>query len=709
VITAYAGTGEARTPEATDPLEAQFGTARGLARTPTGQMYIADTATNRIMHVDTNGETTTFAGDGAPATWGGDGGAALDASFASAKGAAVDSKGTTYVVEEQRVRAIGRDGTVRTFAGSGKVGSGGDFGLATAAPLDTPGSVVVDSEDNVYFTEMANHVLRKVGADGMITTVAGNGSPGFSGDGGAATSAQLSAPLGLAIDENDNIYVADLGNNRVRKIAPGGTITTVAGNGTPGFSGDSGAATSAQLHQPIDVTWDRGTDALYIADVSNHRVRKVVVGTITTVAGNGSIGNTGDGGPATSATLPPLFGVSANHVNGSVYISGTNRLRELKANGDIDAFAGDAGDAAGFGGDGGSYRDPSVRFDLIGKPLVTTWGTTDGDLASVIVPDQGNNRLRLIALDADLITTIAGTGDLATWGGDGGAATDAQLSGPTGLALDGDGDIVFSDTGSHRIRKIDTASGIITTIAGDGTPCSGFCVDGNAPLRSQFETPLGLAIASIDIPGVFTGDVIFVADAEAHVVRVVYDELEVGTLAGTGMAGFSGDGSDAVAAELNFPYAVALADADYGDPNWKLAIADAQNNRVRVVDADTKINTVAGDGSAANTGDGGAATAAGVVAPISVAYNADGDLFVGGWLGAPSIRRVDHATGHISTVAGGSDPGFAGDKGGAPGGRLVTPAALAVDALGDLFFVDGGHIGGDEYLGAGRVRRVRHP
>jgi sugar lactone lactonase YvrE len=223
---------------------------------------------------------------------------------------AVDSVGNVYIADlgNKRIRKVS-GGTITTIAGNGAAGFSGDGGPATSASLSAPYGVALDSTGSLYTADNDNNRIRKV-SGGTITTVAGNGNLGFSGDGGPATSASLAQPEGLAVDSSGNLYIADTRNHRIRKLS-GGTITTIAGNGTPGFSGDGGPATSASLYNPGGVAVDSAGN-LYIADSNNNRIRKVSGGTITTVAGNGNAGFSGDGGPATSASLNYPIGIAVD-------------------------------------------------------------------------------------------------------------------------------------------------------------------------------------------------------------------------------------------------------------------------------------------------------------------------------------------------------------------------------------------------------------
>ena len=302
-----------------------------------GNLYIADTSNNVIREVSAaTGTITTVAGDGT-AGYSGDNGAATAAELDGPVGVAVDGVGNLYIadVQNNRIREVNAGtGIITTVAGDGGAIFSGDGGPATSAELSFPYGVAVDAAGNLYIADNSNQRIREVSAaTGFITTVAGKATPGYSGDGGAATSAELFSPYGVAVDGAGNLYIADVLNNRIREINAGsGIITTVAGNGTSGFSGDGGAATSAELHEPFGVVVDAAGD-LYITDTGNYRIRKVSAGTgiITTVAGNGTLGYSGDGGSATSAELSSAYGIALDSL-GNLYIADVfnNRIREVE-------------------------------------------------------------------------------------------------------------------------------------------------------------------------------------------------------------------------------------------------------------------------------------------------------------------------------------------------------------------------------------------
>jgi Ricin-type beta-trefoil lectin domain-like/NHL repeat len=273
---------------------------------------------------------TTVAGTGTAGDKGDDG-LAIAAQLNKPREMAVDSAGSLYIAdcENHRVRKVTRDGVITTVAGTGTPGDKGDDGQAIAAQLNKPYGVAVDSTGSLYITEWKNHRVRKVTGDGVITTVAGTGTPGDKGDDGQATDAQLNNPLEVAVDNAGSLYIADSENHRVRKVTRDGVITTVAGTGTPGDKGDDGPAIAAQLNTPTGVAVD-STGSLYITDWKNHRVRKVTWdGVITTVAGTTTAGYNGDNIQATSAQLKSPAGVAVDSA-GSLYITDDNqRVRKV--------------------------------------------------------------------------------------------------------------------------------------------------------------------------------------------------------------------------------------------------------------------------------------------------------------------------------------------------------------------------------------------
>lgn len=306
-----------------------------------GNLYIPDYNNHVIRKVDTAGIITTVAGiPGVEASIfvpSGDGGPATSGTLRYPTSVAFDSEGNMYITEVgyERVRKVDTNGIITTVAGSstGAPGYSGDGGPATAALLRGPMDVAADSAGNIYIAEIFNHVIRKVDhATGNISTVAGTGADGFSGDGGPANMAQLNTPYSIDFDDSGNLYIADRNNNRVRKVDSSGNISTVAGTGASGYSGDGGPATSAAMSQPMGLTVD-DDGTLYVVEMNNHVVRKIsTAGIITTIAGTGAFGDSGDGGPATSAQLRVPLGVDLDH-NGNLYVSdyGNYKIKKLEA------------------------------------------------------------------------------------------------------------------------------------------------------------------------------------------------------------------------------------------------------------------------------------------------------------------------------------------------------------------------------------------
>ena len=371
---------------------------RGLAVDASGIVYFTDITDFRVYKVDASGALTTIAGLGV-GDYSGDGGPATKVKLEFPRNVAVDGMGNVYIQDFSRIRKVDASGIVDTIAGGGEKGFGGDGVPAAGTFLDQPRGVAVDAAGNIFIAEWGSHRIRKVDSLGVIHTIAGTGEPGFSGDGGPATSAMLAFPLGVAVDTAGNVYIADALNHRIRRIDILGVIETIAGSGdgvseenfTGDYGGDSGPATGALLARPDDIAVDNMGN-VYIADSFNHRIRKVdASGIIDTIAGTGERGFGGDGGPATSALLTFPQGVATDSA-GNIYIA-----------------------------------------------------------------DAENNRIRVVD-STGVIRTIAGTGGIGFdgrgFGGDGGPATSALLASPSGVALDGAGNVFIADVTNHRIRKL---------------------------------------------------------------------------------------------------------------------------------------------------------------------------------------------------------------------------------------------------------------
>jgi hypothetical protein len=332
---------------------------------------------------------TTIAGTGVGA-FSGDGGPATAAEIKLPGGLTSDASGNVYISDwgNARIRKINTSGIISTIAGNGTPGHSGDGGLATAATINGPGQIFVTAAGNIYFSEAQNNIIRKIDASGIISTIAGTGGTGYSGDGGPATDATFNTPIGIAFDAAGNLYIGDFYNNCVRKVNTSGIISTYAGTGTGGYSGDSGPATAAQLYHTDYLITDVA-DNLYIDDNANHRIRKVTPsGIISTFAGNGFAGSSGDGGPATAASLNYPGGFVFDG-SGNFYLAGdlTNNIRKVSAAGIITAIAGST--VAGYSGDGGL-----ATAALLNTPYTVAFNTS-GDL---MIADYMNSRIRMIGI-----------------------------------------------------------------------------------------------------------------------------------------------------------------------------------------------------------------------------------------------------------------------------------------------------------------------
>lgn len=354
---------------------------------------------------------------------------------------------------------------ITTVAGTSSTGYTPDGVVATVARLNGNGTVAFDHSGNMYFTEFDNHVVRKVTPSGTLVTVAGSHSAGYSGDGGPATAAQLNGPNWLDFDAAGNLYICEFYNNCVRKVNSAGIITTVAGTGVSGYNGDGIPAVSAQLFNPAGIAID-GANNLFIVDYWNQRIRKVnTSGVISTVAGNGSPGFSGDGGPAVSANLAYPVGMDVDN-SGNLFIcdNSNHRLRKVDASGTITTFA---GGIAGYGGDGGQAT--AARLFYLNAVSVTPSGY-------VYICDAANNRVRVVS-PTGVITTVAGNGS-SGYSGDGGAATAAALN--TGhIALDPSNNVHIY--GNGVIRKVSCSSPVGGSIAGASSVCTGATITQSNP------------------------------------------------------------------------------------------------------------------------------------------------------------------------------------------------------------------------------------
>ena len=636
IITTIAGTGKYGDAGDTGPATlAKLMTPYGVCADIHGNVYIADQGSGKIRMVSSDGIITTLANTGS-----------------SVGEIYVDSSGKVYFVTagSNRVGFVNSAGSIIIVAGGGDADSDCDNCAATSAQLNSPQGVSKDSSGNVYIGDSYNHKIRRVTSTGIITTFAGTGEGGYSGDGGKATSAQLHYPSGVSSDSSGNVYIADYWNSAIRLVSHRGIITTFAGTGSWGYNGDFIVPSSAQLGYALGVTVDSSNGNVYIGDTSNHRIRMVVRNVktsqptsrpsnqptrqpthfpsvyvqniVVTYAGGGTgTGGDGDGGPASSAaiSLPQCdasrYSCVAADTSGRVYFVDNNKIRVVSSNGIITTLAGT--ENFGTGGDGG----PAALAQLD-----CPQGIAVDNNGNVFIALSYNHKIRMVN-SAGIISTFAGTG-WSSSSGDGRLATLAQLSYPAGVAVDGSGNVFIADKGNNKIRMVNSA-GIINTFAGSGM--QGSSGDGALAVSAQFNDPIGIAVDG-------SGNV-YIADTYNNKIRMVNSAGIITTYAGTGTGGISSinnpisdEDGPATAAQLFNPTGVAVDGST-------VYIAESNNNKVRVVNSVGIITTFAGTGSYGFRGDGGPAAIARFDSPADVAVDNSGRVYIAdAWNGR--IRMV---------------------------------------------------------------------
>jgi len=597
-------------------------------------------------------------------------GKATETEISLVDGITLDKKGNMYITmrEHNIISRIDTKGMMTRYAGSGESGFSGDGGPAIKANFKTPAGLAFDPEGNLYIADRENHRVRKLDTSGNISTFAGIGKAGFSGDGGPAVRAKLNLPSGLAADEKGNLYISDRSNDRIRVVDKKGVIRTYAGTGVAGFQGDAGSALKAQLDKPFGIALDEAEN-LYIADRNNNRVRKVSPeGIITTVAGDGGFFFMGDNGPAYRASVAAPTGVAVDK-KGNLYIAdrNNNRIRLVDKLGMIRTVAGTG--QQGYNGESETARETN---------LYLPFGLTVDSNDKLLVIDRSHYRIRRIDPKSGKVETIAGNG-LKLFAGDGGTATGATLSFPHGMFVDKNDNLIFSDKGHYRIRKI-TPKGIISTIGGNGHRGN---VGNNIPaLEANFynvttiiQNPVGDAFMSspsgfvsiirrLDAKGIIhdyidtaspkyreaiskskhkglvqTGAVatitqfsditfdpkgnLFISDRMNHQIRKIDTEGNISTIAGTGDSDYYGDGGPALEAAFRDPNSLA------SDQKGNIYIAEAANNRIRKIDTKGIVTTIAGNGEHADSGDGGSALKAGIRSMDDIEFSPEGELHIG--------------------------------------------------------------------------------
>ena len=660
---------------------------------------------------------------------------ATEVSISLVDGVTVAPNGDIYIARRAHnvISRIDQKGLLVNVVGSGASGYSGDGGPATQAQLKVPAGLTFDSKGNLYIADRDNHRVRKVDKKGIITTVAGNGTAGFSGDGGPATQASLNLPSGLAFDSKNNLYISDRSNNRVRMVNSKGVIKTVAGNGSDGYHGDNMPALKATLDKPFGLAIDKNNN-LYIADRGNNRIRKVDgSGLISTVAGDGGFYFIGDNGPAYRASIAGPTGVAVDG-KGNIYIAdrNNNRIRVVDKLGMIRTLMGTG--QRDYNGDSELARETNLKLPF-GVAL-----DKNGDL---LVIDRSHYRIRKVTLKGNKVTTLAGNG-VKKFGGDGGPSTGAKIEFPHGIDVDSKDNVIFADKANFRIRKI-TPQGIISTIVGNGI--RGNIGDGGPALKASvhpfrmrlndkdeifFLSPSGFVslVRKVNTKGIIseyitTGDAdyqkavmasgsgvstrsditvisqfsdlapdkngnLYLADRINHQIRKLSPNGKIKTIAGTGDSNYFGDGGPATKAAFRDPAAITL------DTAGNLYVADAANNMVRKIDTKGIISTIAGTGKHKDSGDGGPALKASLRSVDSLVFNPAGELHIVE-TNTHHIRKIKK-DGTIVTVAG--RPGIQGDFGdGGPAikGMLKQPADIAFDSKGNMYITD---------MGNNKIRKV---
>ncbi len=654
---------------------------------------------------------------------------ATQTSISLVDGMAVAPNGDVYIARRSHnvISHIDKKGMLVNVVGTGASGYSGDGGPATKAKLNLPAGLAFDRHGNLYISDRANHRVRKVDRKGIITTVAGNGTGGFSGDGGPATQASLNLPSGIVIDKQDNLYIADRSNNRVRVVNSKGIIKTIAGTGSNGYHGDNMPALKATLDKPFGLALDKDNN-LYIADRGNNRIRKVdSSGLISTVAGDGGFYYIGDNGPAYRASIAGPTGVVVDN-EGNIIIADrqNNRIRMVDKQGMIRTIMGTG--QQDYNGDSELARETNLHFPF------SVALDKNGDL---LVIDRSHYRIRKLIMKGRKVTTVAGNG-VKQFGGDGGPSQGAHLEFPHGIDVDSKDNVIIADKAHYRIRQI-SPEGIISTIAGTGI--RGNIGDGGHALKASvypmrmrlnhkdeifFISPSGFVslVRKIDTKGIIneyitTGDAdyqkavlasgsgasskseitvisqfsdvaldkkgnVYLADRINHQIRKLLPNGKIKTIAGTGESNYFGDGGPATKAAFRDPAAITLDEAG------NLYVADAANNMIRKIDTKGIISTIAGNGKHMDSGDGGPALQAGLRSIDSLVFNPAGELHIVE-TNTHHIRKIKK-DGTIVTVAG--RPGIQGnfgDGGPATKAMLKQPADIAFDSKGNMYITDMGN------------------
>lgn len=615
---------------------AQFDAPRGVAMDRAGNVYVADTLNNTVRKISPAGEVVTLAGS--PGQNGNTNGTGSSARFNEPFGVAVDEAGNVYVADASNnaIRKITAAGVVSTVAGGGAAGS--TDGTGTAARLDEPRGVAIDVNGTLYVADYDNHLIRKITAAGVVSTLAGQADQPGNAD-GVGTAASFRGPHGVAVDATGVIYVADTGNRAVRRISADGAVTTLA------LSGDT-------LREPRGIAVD-GSGTIAVADYGSHTIRSISSsGAVSTLAGSVGTAGAADGTGSTARFhFPSAIAFSSSGV-GYVADTDNDTIRTMAAGAVVTTFAGQAGRTASVDGQGANARfeDPfSAAVDAAGV---------------VYVADSAAHVIRRITPDG-AVTTYAGTA--GQFGSTDGTGAEARFYSPFGVAVDAAGIVYVADSFNHTVRKI-AAGGVVTTLAGSAQ--SGGKTDG-AGTAARFDQPFGIAV---DANGT-----VYVSDATANTIRTISPAGVVSTLAGLAGTPGSADGTG-TSARFTVPYAVAV------DTTGTVFVVDHGNHTIRQITAGGVVTTLAGTAGSAGSTDGSGAEAR-FRYPSGVAVDRSGNVFVAD-TDNQVIRQIT-PSGEVTTVGGAGSPGSTDGVGTAA--RFFNPKGIAADASGRIYVADRGN------------------
>jgi trimeric autotransporter adhesin len=609
---------------------------------------------------------TTFAG--AAHTFSGDGAPALNAALSGFQQVQTDNNGNVIFADtdNQVVSRLNSDGTLTVLAGNGIAGFSGEGGPARSAALSFPTDAVADKAGNVYIYDSLNYRIRRVTPDGIISTFAGTGVGGYSGDGGPATQAQIEPYGKMTVDAIGNLYFTDGINHIIRRITPEGVVSTYAGNGqlaTTPNNGNNGQATKASLGLFSGGLAVDSAGNLYLAEDYTNQIRVIAPsGIITTFAGSGTLGF--KDGPAASAEFYVPYGIALDSA-GDLFVADTSNgvVRKVSA-GTVSTVAGTP--VYGFSGDGGPALQATFRFPE---------GVTVGGDGNLYIEDTGNFRIRSVRANG-AISSVAGDGQFESTP-DGTPAASATLSGPNFLSFDPSGRLLICDTGDFTVRRINSDD-TIQTIAGTGIQGVGEgyqLVYGGPATATLLGTPRQ---AVADAKGN-----IYVSDDYASVVYIITPDGNLNLFAGqVGVYQFGGDGGPATSATFAKPQGLAL------DQSGNLYISDPADNRIRMVSTKGIITTFAGTGQAGFSGDGGPAAQATMNYPQGIAFDSKGDLIIADKFNN-RVRSIS-PEGIISTIAGNGTAASAGNGGSAAAASLNRPYVVTTDSSGNIFVIETG-------------------